>query len=692
MHDITILGEILAVMAIAVAVVFLSHKVRLPSVVGFLAAGVLAGPVGFGLVRDRGDIELIAEIGVALLLFTVGLEVSLKDLVRLGRTVFGGGGAQVGLTLAAAAGILVLLGVPWRVALLLGGLVALSSTAIVLKLVSERGETDSVHGRTLLGVLLFQDLAFVPFLLLIPVLSGSQTDGGEVALVLLEAAAVIGGMALAAHFAIPWLMARVVAARNRELFTLTTLVVALGTAYVSALAGLSLALGAFVAGMVLSETEYGHQALSDITPVRDAFNSLFFISIGMLLEPTIVVAEPLLVAALVVAVVLLKTVVAGGVSLALGHSLRIALLVGLGLAQIGEFSFVLAQLGAESGLLAPTLHQLFLAVSILTMALAPLLVALSYRLARRDERFFALGLRVLRGAARERLTTGGGRDTAHVGDLADHVVIVGYGINGRNVARVLGKLAVRHVIVELNSRTVRAAREAGEPAVFGDATRDLVLEHVGVGRARAVVVTLPDAAAARQIVAHVSRLNPAAVVIVRTRYDAEVDRLHELGADVVVPEEFETSLALAGAVMATYGASSHAIDREKKAIRHERYVLLRARGHEPLDDGGPSLTQLLHTLDVRFVALAADPARPAPQPPRTLRDLQLRARTGASVIAVDRGGDVQPNPGPDTALAVGDQVVLLGRPDQLDAAQAILTAEVPAPPPPLDDAPAPPRA
>jgi CPA2 family monovalent cation:H+ antiporter-2 len=667
MHDLSFFGQLLAVMAIAVVVVFLSHKVRLPSVVGFLVAGVLVGPVGFGIVGYSADIELMAEIGVALLLFTVGIEVSLRDMVRLARTVFGGGGAQVTVTIAAAAGGLLLLDVPPRVALLLGCLVALSSTAIVLKLLADRGDTDSVQGRTMLGVLIFQDLAFVPILLLIPVLAGAAADVWAVLLVLAKAAGVIGGLALVARFVFPWLLARVVAARNRELFTLTTLVVALGTAWLTAVAGLSLALGAFLAGMVLSESEYGHQALADVTPVRDAFNSLFFVSIGMLLDPGVILGAPLLVAGLTAAVVLLKATVAGAVSLALSQSLRVALLVGLGLSQVGEFSFVLAQVAVGAGLLEAAHHQLFLAVSILTMTLTPALIGLSHRLARGEERLVALGQRLRLGRGSPPPVEDGSAG------LRDHVIIVGYGLNGRRVARVLRQLGVPHVITELNARTVREAREEGEPAVYGDATRALVLEHVGVAQARAVVVTLPDIGAARQIVAHARRLGPGAVVIARTRFDAEVDRLHALGAHMVVPEEFETSLALAGAVMATYGASAHAIDRERKAIRDERYALLRQRGHEPLEDRGPTLTQLLSALDVRILRLAPS-AAPAGGAALTLRELDVRARTGASIIAVGRGGQFQANPEPGATLAAGAHVVLLGSREQLDAAQARLEA------------------
>lgn len=672
MHGIPILGELMVVLAVSLVVVYAFQLVRLPTIVGFLLSGMLVGPGGLGLAHKKESIEILAEIGVALLLFTVGLEFSLRDLLRMRLMVFGGGAGQLLLTIAAAA---LLLAVPAALApgpaVFMGALLALSSTAIVLRILGERAESGTLHGRSMLAILIFQDLAVVPLILLVPMLSGELRGWQAVAWPLGKAVLVVVGMLLVATWAVPWLLRRIVRVRSRELFTLATLAIALGAAYLTSLAELSLALGAFMAGMVVSESEYAHQMLSEIAPMRDAFNTLFFVSIGMLMTPAVVVQEPLLVVGLVLGSILLKAGVAALVALACGLGLRVALLVGLGLAQVGEFSFVLAQEGLRHQLLGEREHKLFLVVSVLTMVLTPALIPLGHWLA---ERLVKLAAR--QGGPRLPGFALPAEGHGPKLPLRDHVVVVGYGINGRNVTRVLTELSVPFAVIELNVQTVERERQRGVPIVYGDATRRLVLEHVHVEQARAVVVSAGDAAACRQVVSVVRALAPQAALLVRAHLMAEVEPLYALGATEVVAEELETSLELAGLVMTTYGVTSHAVERTKLLLREEQ---LKSTTEQPprvrrgtqrfqrIPRPRP-LAQLLAAVDVEGVEVVADSWVAG----KTLKDLRLRAETGASILVVLRERETIPNPPADLLLRSGDQLVLCGRPEQIEAVRRYL--------------------
>lgn len=693
MHGPPILKDLVIVLTVALAAVYGLRRARLPTVVAFLVAGVLIGPGGLGLVSDRHSIEVIAELGVALLLFSVGLKLSLRDLGRIGHLVLGGGGLQTALTIAAAAALWRLLGVEAPTGVFYGYLLAMSSTAIVLKLLEERGETDTAHGRFGLSVLVFQDLAVVPMVLSLPLLARSDGLGwGAALLTLAKSIGMVAGIILAARFAFPWLIERAVRSRSREAFTLTTILVALGTAWLGAQAGLSLALGAFLAGLVVSDSEYSQQVLAEVGPLRDALGGLFFISVGMLAEPALWLHRPLEFLGLSLGVMLGKALIILGVAMLFGLGARVGVLAGLGLAQIGEFSFLLAQSGASLGLIGGERYQQFLAVSVLTMTLTPFAVLLSPRLAAPAERVawpslpwtppapgrtapgrIAAGPSAGDAAVAAGNADGGagteaaGNENAAAGAAAPgHVVIVGYGLNGGNVARVLRGLGIPVVVLELNPATVRRAQARGESVVYGDATNREVLRHTGIERARALVIAIADPVASRQIVAVARAANPGLTVIVRARYVAEVEALHRAGADVVVPEEFETSLELAGAAMATFGASPRMIEREKAAIREERYASLAAEGR-PVTPHLP-LSRLFGAADVAAIDLP--PASLAAG--STLRELDLRGRTGASVVALARDDKVLGNPGPDLVLRGGDVLYVWGDARQLARARAVL--------------------
>jgi len=637
----SILVELVLVMAVAVASAALLRRIHIPPVVGFILAGILIGPGGLAFVSNRHQIEIVAEVGVMLLLFTVGLKLRLGDLWQLRSAVFGGGFAQVLLTGSSAFGIALALGRPAPEAAVWGSMVALSSTALVLWLLEGSGETPTRHGRTMVSFLLFQDLAVVPIMLALPLLAGQATTGGEIIWLLGRSVAVILLTVLGARFAFPWITDRIVASGSRELFTLTTMLAAVGTALVFGYFGLSMALGAFLAGMVVSESEHVSRMIDHITPLRDVFNSLFFVSMGMLVDPQFWIQRPLVSVALVAAVVLGKTLIAGLVSWPLLRSPFSAAATGLGLAQIGEFSIIVATEAAHLGLLPEAQHQLFLAIAVPTLVFTPFVMNAARALARRAT-----------------------VSTSPAAGLRDHVVIVGYGINGRNVARALSLLAIDHVIIDLNPYTIHAIAETGTLAVEGDAGRPEVLAAVGMAQARGLVAALPDAASTRAVVESARSLNPSAQIIARTRFLREVEVLSDLGADIVVPEEFETSLELTGRVLRLYGASKQVVDREKASLRRESYGLLRGGGeHEH-----QNFENLCQISEIERIVIAETSSAAG----RSLRELDIRRRTGALVLAIEHEDETVVNPAPEFLLSDGDVLLVFANSQSLVALHDIL--------------------
>jgi CPA2 family monovalent cation:H+ antiporter-2 len=641
-----ILTEIALVVAASIVVAFVLRRLQVPTAVGFVVAGVLLGPGGLGLVRDRHQIEVLAEIGVVLLLFAVGLKLSIRDMWRLRGITFIGGGLQVLATGVLAGGAAVLAGRPPAEAVVWGAVVALSSTALVMTLLETGGDTGSV--------LLFQDLAVVPMILALPLLAGSGGSPGRLAGIAAQSLAIVVITVVGARVLFPRLTALVVATGSRELFTLTTVLAAIGTALLFGHFGLSMALGAFLAGVVISESAYVGQMIADITPLRDVFNSLFFVSMGMLVDPADWLQQPLLLALLVAAVIVGKAVVAGGAAYAVLRNPAVAVAVGLGLAQIGEFSVIVAYEAGRIGLMDDSARELFLSVAVPTMLLTPVCVALGRRLAK------VLAPGRARGAAVE--TLAGPR-------LADHVVIVGYGVNGRNVARALTLLEVPYLVIDLNPHAVEEVIAAGGRALYGDASRDAVQRAAGVQAARGLVAAIADAACTREVVATARRLNPRVTIVARTRFLREVEPLTELGADQVIPEEFETSIELTGRVLAMYGASPRVIVREKEALRAGHYGPLRAPRREA--GGHLTLEEMRGRLEFDNVEVEAGSAAVG----ATLRGLALRERTGVTVLAVERAGELAVNPDPDRPLEAGDRLLVAAAGEAIVMLRAEVTAQ-----------------
>jgi CPA2 family monovalent cation:H+ antiporter-2 len=546
-----LLRDLLILFGFAALIAVVLQRARQSTIVVYLLTGILVGPSGLGLITNQAAIELMAEIGVVLLLFTIGIEFSLKKLARLRQVVLGAGSRQVVLTALIALSIALLLSYPWQESLLWGLLIAASSTAIVLKLLFDRRELVTPHGRAILGVLLFQDICVVAMMAVVPALTTTGT-GASVALAigyaLLKSLALVALILTAARYFFPPLWRRIVVLRNKEIFLIATIFFALGTAWVASLVGLSLAIGAFLAGLALSESDYTHQILSDILPFRDSFNSLFFMSIGMLLNLEFLQERLLLVTGFAAAIFLLKTITGASSVLLLGFPLRMSLLVGLGVAQVGEFSFILLRQGAGVGLVSERDYQLFLAAAVITMALTPIVIQLSPRLAEQ----FPETIPKLHRFFPEPLS---GDLAQQSPGLQDHVILCGYGLNGRMSARVLKQANIPYLILDMNPETVRRAAEEGEPIFFGDGSKPGILSKAGIERARAIVYAISDPFVLDRSVSTARAANPQITIFARTNRQEDVGLLKQAGANEVVAEEYEAALEIIVHLLKLFGVS-----------------------------------------------------------------------------------------------------------------------------------------
>ncbi len=654
MPELVLLEDLVITVAVAIPVVLAAQRLKVPSVVGFLLSGIVIGPSALALVQDPRSVEGIAELGVILLLFTVGLELSLSRVLKLGRPVLQGGGLQVLGTIVVATALGASFGAPLQQSVFFGALIALSSTAIVLKILADHGELDSAHGRVVVAILLFQDLCVVPLMLLAPLLAGTAEGPITAVKQLGLGLGVVSILVVGGRWFIPWILERVVRVRNRELFTLCIVFVGLGSAFLTASFGLSLALGAFLAGLVISESDYGLQALSDVLPFRDTFSGIFFISIGMLLDLGYFAEHPALVLGLAAAILVLKVIVATAATRSLRRSLEISVLAGLALAQVGEFSFVLAAVGEPLGLLSNDAYQLFLNTSVLTMLATPFVMQASGSVSTAICRWTGQPALLLKPHERKQLAT-----------LSDHVIVVGYGVNGRNLARAMKATDIPYVILEQNGNTVRRARREREPIHFGDGARQEVLQHVGIERARVIVFAISSPSQERLGVVVARRASPSVRIVVRTRYVAAIAELRYLGADEVVPEEFETSIEVFARVMRLYGIPSNVIEREVQNVRGEQYEMLRGLSLPDL-----RLDSLEH-LGMRSALDTLEVEDGSPAVGENPVSLALRRETGATAIAAVRAGRTYFTPDPDFRFSPGDTVILAGNRESLLKAAAL---------------------
>jgi CPA2 family monovalent cation:H+ antiporter-2 len=645
------LQPVLVLLAAAVLVVVVFRSLRLPPLLGYLIVGVVIGPHALGWITTTDEVSTLAEIGVVFLMFSIGLEFSLSRLMTMRRIVFGLGAAQVLITLLLVLGVALAIGASWQTGLVLGGALAMSSTAILAKLLAERFEINSPHGRQIIGILLFQDLAVVPLLILIPALGAPTEDfAATVGYALLKAAVVLtlllffGQRLMRAWFHV------VARQKSSELFVLNVLLITLGIAFITEMAGLSLALGAFVAGVLISETEYRYQVEEDIKPFRDVLLGLFFVTIGMLLDVSVVV-ENVWVSVLLVTLVIAKTILIFGLSRLFGAASGVALRAGLALGACGEFGFVILAHASGSGLIAPDILQPVLAVMVLSMLIAPFVIERSEAIVRRwsATEWMSRAMQ-LHNIAVQSMTAD------------EHVLICGYGRSGQNLARFLDQEGVPFIALDNDPQRIGDATAAGERVVFGDAARREVLLAAGLARARVVIVTYADTASALRILAHVHEARPGLPVIVRTIDDSDVEKLRDAGAAEVVADLMEASLMLASSTLMLVGVPLTRVLRRIRETRESRYELFRGfyRGMTDAAEGeDQALQPRLHSVLVTAGAQSIG---------KSMEDLDLE-KSGVEVTAIRRRNVRTAAPSPEMRVEEGDVLVLLGTETGVAAAE-----------------------
>ena len=651
-----LIPETLIILFFAVLIIYWFQKIRIPSLVGLLLTGMLIGPTGLGLIRGPAMIETLADIGVALLLFTIGLEFSPAELARNRKYFFIGGTLQVTLTTLVSAAIFIGLGAAPERALFYGFLVSLSSTAVVLKIHRDLALTHSLPGRISLGMLLFQDLAIVPVIMVLPFIGrpAGWPPPGLIGQFLVNTA-LIAAAVVALAVLLPRILYRLVKSRVRELFIMTSLLICFGMAFLTSRAGFSLALGAFIAGMVMARSEYHLQVSADVVSFKELFSSLFFISIGLLADLRFAGRHlPLILMAAVVILILKLAVTFLAVRL-MGFTSGIAAAVGFALCQVGEFSFLMARLGKTYRLLNDDLFNFFVASSIVTLITAPFLIINAEPLLQR--------LGWLKKTRRRPASA----VTAAAVKLKNHVVVAGYGLNGQNLVRVLKKTAIPFVIIELNPDSVRKCREQNLPVIFGDVSSREILTAAALSAARVFVLATSDPRHVQRAVRIGRELNSHLTIIVRTRYVSEIDPLFRAGANQVVPEEFETSIEIFARTLAQYHIPRNIIDAQIQIIRSEGYRMLRGRPHDFLKMEKISRYLRMGTADTFLV----DTASPAAG--RSLRELDLRQQTGATAIAIVRNEKSFTSPDGDFIIEAGDILVLVANHRDMDRAFVFLS-------------------
>ncbi|MEJ5244858.1 MAG: cation:proton antiporter [Bacteroidota bacterium] len=649
-----LLKDLLIIISTAIFVVFLFHKLKLPSIVGFLLTGMLIGPFGLKLISDLSQVQLIAEVGVILILFSVGIEFSLTKLFSIKRNVFVGGGLQVGIAIALSVLLFSFFNFNLNQAIFIGFLIALSSTALVMKIISHRLGTDSPSGRLSLSISIFQDLAILPMFLFIPLLVGGEVKIEEEIIILFgKTLFIVGFIFVSVKYIMPNLIFQIAKTRIKELFILVILSICIITVWISSLIGISLALGGFIAGLVISETEYSEEALSNIEPFKEVFASFFFVSVGMLLDINFLLHNYGIVLLALFLLIAIKFISAFVPSYLLTKSIRASVLTGLTVAQIGEFAFVLAITGISFGLIDDFTHQLFLATTVLSITINPIMIELGMLLINNFSEKYKKDKSI-------------DNEIHNIFNLTNHLIIIGFGLNGRNLAAAAKFANIPYSVIEMNPVTVREESKKGERIIFGDATRELILSKAGIATAKIVVSTIPDPIAERSIAKTVKRMNPNVYLIIRTRYDREMEPLYSLGVDEVIPEEFETSIEIFTRVLHIFNVPSEDIEKFANYIRGNRYELFRN-----IKKSIKHKVFLSKLSNHRTYATKVN--KNSFLDGKSLLESDLRGKYSTAIIAVQRSSEVIINPPPDFRLQSGDIILLFGSVENIEIVRKVIS-------------------
>ena len=650
-----VLKNIVIIFALSTSVNFLFTKIKVPTILGYLLTGIIVGPSLLGVINTRDEIELMAEIGVVMLLFTIGIEFSLNHLLKIRRIVFLGGFLQLLFTVVVFMLVSVEYNIDWRGALFIGFLSALSSTAVVLKILQERSELTSNYGRTVLGILIFQDLLLVPLLLITPILAGQATFTWQQLFVLLLKVVIIIGLIYAGN---RWLMPKVLRAvamtKNQELFLMSTLLICLSVALLTSALGMSLAVGAFLAGLMVSESGYSHNAFGNILPFKNVFTSFFFVSIGILLDLNFVIQYPMLVVLTALLLITCKALLAGITAFLLGHTFRGVVMVGIALSQVGEFSFILAKLGLDYKIIDTFYYQLFIAVAVISMALTPLLMLVSRPIANVLLRL-PLPKKMVEGIFP--------LPEIDIPELCNHLVFIGKDSRALNLSVMSMKMDLPYVSIVFDPDSVRKRQLKGEKVIYGDAVNEPILLKAYTHKADIVVVSIGNIITTMAIIEKVRTMNPHAYIIVRAKVVEDLEDLYDIGADQVIAEEFETSIEMFDRVLSKLLIPRKDINAVIGKIRDDNYGIFRENNVKT------DIAALKMHANIEITAVKIENTSPVIG--LSLLEVQLRKTYGVTLVALFRNKILYDNPDPETVFQYGDIIYIMGRSEQIANASEI---------------------
>lgn len=657
--NIPLLPDIVIILGLSVVVILFFQKLNIPTILGFLITGIMAGPHGLSLVKASHEVEVLSEIGIILLLFIIGLEFSLKSLSAIKKAVFIGGAIQVLLTIMAAGLLAYYIGFEISEAVFIGFLFSLSSTAIVLNILQSRGDINSPHGKITLAILIFQDIIVVPMMLLAPIMAGkSDNIMLTLATLVLKTLLIVGLVIIAARYIFPRLLFEVAKTRSRELFILTIVVSCFAVAWLTSSIGLSLPLGAFIAGLIISESDYSHQATSQIMPFREIFTSFFFVSIGMLLDISFFIEHIWVILGFTLVAFILKGLIGSLAGAILKYPPRVSILVGLALFQVGEFAFILSKVGIENGLIGAVTNQYFLSISVLSMALTPVVFMFSDKIVKLFNT-----TQLSKGLAKFNYWNESGEDSDNVKSLKDHLIIIGFGVNGKNVAIAAKATGIPYVIIEMNAETVRKEKSNGEPIIFGDASNPFILERVNVWSARVAVIAISDGPTTKKVVSSIRDICRTVYVIVRTRYINEITANLNLGADEVISEEFETSIEIFTRVLNKYLIPDDQITNLVKNVRGDNYKIIR-----------PEVEKLASNLNIPNLRITSATVSQSDNRivGKSLKEAAIRQNWGVNIVAIQREGNFLTDLDGDSRINQNDIIYIMGTPEAVSEINKLL--------------------
>lgn len=657
--ELSLLKDIVIIFALSTLVNLIFTRIKVPTVVGYLMTGIIAGPHLLGLVHTEHQIELLAEIGVILLLFTIGMEFSLKHLLKIRRIVFFGGLIQVTITAGVFYIVSTFYELDWHSGLFIGFLVALSSSALVLKLLQERSELTSNYGRTTLGILIFQDLMLVPLLLFTNLLGNKEVDlSRELIVISIKAAIIIGVVYAGNKWLFPKLLHHIALSKNQELFLMSILLICLSIALLTSQMGMSLAFGAFLAGLMISESHYSHNAFSNLIPFKDTFTSFFFVSIGMLLDLGFVNENLPIVILSVFLVISIKSIIGAFTGFILGHTFRGFVVIGIALSQVGEFSFILAKIGVDNSIITNYYYQLFLAVAVITMALSPFLMRASLPFANlllklNPPKFLVDGLFPLQ--------------EMEIPNFKNHLVIIGKDASSLKLSKMAQNSNIQHVSIIFDPLTAKEKMNGGDTVVYGDAVNEPILMKAHVDTADVVVVSVGSLIPCMAIIEKVRSINKKVYIIARSKYIANVKQLYEIGADQVLPEKFEIAIDLFNRILANKLYPQREVNRILNHIRSENLGV-----YSEMDIvNQPTIMDELPNMNITAIKVDSNSLLDG----RTLAESQLRNKTGVTLLAIKRGDEIIEHPSPTTIFKGNDIVYVLGNPEQVNLAVEQFTKE-----------------